>query len=387
MNKRIYIKLIIILSLVALTISACTSKTRIGLDENELNAKSSPEITLEAVSDSETTEAIDFRDGTGREVHLVAKPERIVVAGKATPYVLDIVYLFPQASKNLVGLEVRGFDTQSFLELVDPDVNVKLFLERDSGPEQIAPLKPDLVILKDYSLAKLGAALEEIGLPVMGVNLETPDDFYNDVLALGAIFGDLDRANEIISFYKTKVENVDNLISPISDDKKPDVLFLQYTEDGGDIALKVPPQNYLQTLLVQKSGGNPVWLDQVDQTGGWMIVGLEQIASWNPDKIFVVQYGGDSTEVAANLLKNPLWEGLKSVENNEIYGIPADYASWDLIDPRWILGLEWLATKIQPLETTSLDIKSEVREFYGDLYMLTEAQIEAEIFPKLDELR
>ncbi len=385
MKQQAMINKLLIFVLVAIAITSCIPTN--STPENEKGADNQEAMTSTvSVPANEDSTVLEFTDGTGKIVQLPAAPKRVVVAGKATPYVLDSVYLFPQAAEKLVGLEVRGFDTQAFLELVDPDVNVKSFLERDSGPEQIAPLKPDLVILKDVSLSKLGVALEEIGLPVMGVNLETPDDYYNDIMALGTVFGDIDRANEIISFYHSKVDKVDKLISSISDDKKPDVLVLQYTDEGGETALKVPPANYLQTLMVEKSGGNPVWLNQVNQADSWMIVGLEQIASWNPDKIFVVQYGGDSTAVAANLLKNPLWQGLKSVENKEIFGFPADFASWDLIDPRWILGLEWLATKIHPLETTSLNIETEVREFYGSLYRLTDTQIDDNIFPKLDEL-
>ena len=385
MKKQALINRLLIFVLVAMAITSCIPTNSTPEIEKGADNRETMTSTVSIPANEEST-VLEFTDGTGKKIQLPVAPKRVVVAGKATPYVLDIIYLFPQAAEKLVGLEVRGFDTQAFLELVDPDVNVKSFLERDSGPEQIAPLKPDLVILKDVSLSKLGVALEEIGIPVMGVNLETPDDYYNDIMALGTVFGDIDRANEIISFYHSKVDKVDKLISSISDDKKPDVLVLQYTDDGGETALKVPPANYLQTLMVEKSGGNPVWLNQVNQADSWMIVGLEQIASWNPDKIFVVQYGGDSSAVAANLLENPLWQGLKSVENQEIFGFPADFASWDLIDPRWILGLEWLATKIQPLETTSLNIKTEVREFYGSLYRLTETQIDDSIFPKLDEL-
>lgn len=387
MKIRRLFSMLLLLLLVTGTVSSCVPVEQTLQIDNETSGQSTIVNPESSALGNANASTLEFTDGTGKKIILESEPDRIVVAGKATPYVLDSVYLFPSAAEKLVALEVRGFDTQAFLELVDPQVNVKPFLERDSGPEQIAPQKPDLVIVKDVSLAKLGSALEEIGIPVMGVNLETPDDFYKDLKALGIVFNDTKRADEIISFYKDKVNNVERLLEGIDESTSPKILVLQYSEDGGTIAFKVPPANYLQTIMIKKAGGDPVWEEDAITSDGWMQVGLEQIASWNPDKIFVVNYGGDSNLAAATLLDDPQWQGLKAVENKEIYGYPADYASWDLIDPRWVLGLEWLATKIHPNETNDLNLEVEVKEFYSKLYGLTEAQIETEIIPKLEGLR
>jgi ABC-type Fe3+-hydroxamate transport system substrate-binding protein len=88
-----------------------------------------PEIeTEESVIDPMANTKLMFTDATGKSVSLPDFPQRIIVAGRATPYVLDTLYLFPEAAKKLVALEVRGFDTQAFLELVDPTVQVKKLL-------------------------------------------------------------------------------------------------------------------------------------------------------------------------------------------------------------------------------------------------------------------
>ena len=387
MNIRKLFCLLLLPVLIAGAVNACVPPLQTPQIENDMNDHSTISDTESSSPENTNVNSLEFTDGTGKKIVLASEPERIVVAGKATPYVLDSIYLFPKAAEKLVALEVRGFDTQAFLELVDPQVNVKPFLERDSGPEQIAPQKPDLVIVKDISLAKLGSALEEIGIPVMGVNLETPEGFYKDLQALGIVFDDTQRADDIINFYKNKVKNVEMLLERVDETQKPNVLVLQYSEDGGTVAFKVPPANYLQTLMVKKAGGNPVWEGEALTSDGWMQVGLEQIAAWNPDKVFVVNYSGDLNIAAQALLDDPKWQGLKSVENKEIYGYPADHASWDLIDPRWILGLEWLATRIHPNETNSINMQNEVKEFYQKLYSLTETQIEKAIIPKLEELR
>ena len=369
--------------------------TENNLDETNVD-QNQPEPTI-AVAESQTDEtqsvepventAITFTDGTGREITLPSVPQRIIVAGKATPYVLDTIFLFPDVAEKMAAIELRSFDTQSFLQLVDPDVNIMPMLERDSGPEQIAPYQPDLVILKNISLGKLGSALEEISIPVMGMNLETPEFFYEDIKALGEALGNEARADEIITYYQTIETQIREMMADLPENEKPSVLVLQYSEDGGEISFEVPPASYLQTTMVQKAGGNPIWLDIDTGSDGWIQVGLEQIAVWNPDMVFVVNYGGDSDETAQQLIASPNWVGLKAVENQQIYGYPADFASWDLIDPRWILGQQWLATKIQPECATEIDLMEQVKTFYQEMYGLSEDVINESIAPLLNEIK
>jgi iron complex transport system substrate-binding protein len=378
----------IVFSLIAiLMLSACAPTQGTFMKENPSEPEMDQSEAVQPQPEDPVVISMEFVDATGRKVSLPNLPERIVVAGKATPYVLDTIYLFPDAAKKLAALEVRGFDTQAFLELVDPNVNVKNMLERDAGPEQIAPYQPDLVIVKNISLGQLGAALEEISIPVMGLNLETPAYFYEDIRALGKVFDNTTRAEEIIAYYQDIETQINEMMTGLQDSERPSVLVLQYSEDGGEISFKVPPASYLQTTMVQNAGGNPIWLEVDGGADGWIQVGLEQIAVWNPEVIFIVNYAGDSVETAGQLLQSPTWEGLLAVENGQVYGFPADYASWDLIDPRWILGQQWLATIIQPELTNDIDLISQVKSFYQELYLLSETQIEESVIPRLDEIK
>ena len=152
-----------------LILSACAPTQSTVIEVNPSEPEINQTEAVQPVDTAPVATSLEFMDATGRKVSLPNFPERIVVAGKATPYVLDTIYLFPDAAKKLAALEVRGFDTQAFLELADPNVTVKNMLERDAGPEQIAPHQPDLVIVKNISLGQLGAALEEISIPVMGL--------------------------------------------------------------------------------------------------------------------------------------------------------------------------------------------------------------------------
>ena len=101
-------------------------------------------------------------------------PERIVIAGKAVFMITDALYLFPEARQRVVAMPGSAVQfSSSFLSLIDPAFSTeKTFLEGQVGPEQIAPTQPDVVLMKSYMKGSLGDPLEQLGIPVVYVELE-----------------------------------------------------------------------------------------------------------------------------------------------------------------------------------------------------------------------
>ena len=329
-----------------------------------------------------TDQPIEITDSTGHSVVLDSTPENIAIVGKATIMVQDAIYLFEDAVEKVVALENRNQSAYSFLPVVDPGVSDKTIFEKNIGPEQIAAVKPDLILMKSSMADKLGEPLEQLSLPVIYLDLETPEVFYEDIIVLGQVFGQPERADEIVNYYQDRVFLVENLVSGIEENQKPTVLILEYSDKGGEVAFKVPPVSWLQTQLVELAGGDPVW-KELEISGGWTIVNLEQVAAWNPDKIFIIDYSGKASEVKSDLLNNPVWSNFRAVENDQLFAFGYDFYSWDQPDTRWILGLQWLATKIHPDLTTEIDILEEVNQFYSVLYNMDPETITAEVLPIL----
>lgn len=321
-------------------------------------------------------------DALGRSVPFESPPQKFIIAGRATPLIINAFYLFPEASQALTGLELRSQSAAEFLTLIDPTYSNKTTLERNSGPEQIAPIETDGVILKSFMAEQLGTPLEQLGLPVVYVDLETPEQYTRDITTLGQLLGNPERAREILNFYQQRVDQVTEAMASLSEEQKPDVLLLQYSDRGGEIAFNVPPAIWLQTSMVEMAGGKPVWTEAAE-AGGWTVVNLEQIAAWNPEQVYVVSYFTDPTEIVAQLKADATWQELQAVQNDQIYGFPNDFVSWDQPDPRWILGLQWLATKIQPEQASDIDLRQAINDFYSQMYGLDQATIEAEIMPQL----
>jgi len=324
-------------------------------------------------------------DALGRSVSFDAPPQRIVVAGKAIFMLADALYMFPAGVERVVTLPSGAQSIGDFLSLVDPAFNQKTFLENNAGPEQIAAAQPDVVILKSYMAEKLGTPLEQLGIPVIYIDLETPAQYQRDLTTLGQLLGTPERAAAILDFYQQRVDQVSQAMAGLSDDEKPRVLLVQYSDKGSTVAFKVPPTGWIQTMLVEMAGGTPIW-GEAAIGGGWTIVSFEQIAAWDPDQIFVIDYFGDPQQVVDTINADPQWQSLSATENGQLYAFPKDFYSWDQPDPRWILGLEWLATKIQPDRMERIDMRQEINQFYTETYGLTPTTIENKVMPKVQGL-
>jgi iron complex transport system substrate-binding protein len=327
-------------------------------------------------------EPITVVDALGNEITFEKLPERIAIAGRATALIAHSMYMFPEAIDRLAAVEDRVQRDLSFYRVVDPSFDDKLLLERNAGPEQIIPSNPDVVLMKSYLAESLGEPIEQLGIPVIYLDLETPEQFERDIAVIGKLLGNSARAEQIISFYSDRSQQIASVIAAIPEAEYPDVLLMQYSDRGGEIAFNVPSGEWLQTSMIELAGGNPVWLDAAEG-GGWTIVGFEQIAAWDPEVVFVIYYFSDPTPIVESLKEDANWQQLQATQNNELYAFPGDFLSWDQPDPRWILGLTWLTTTLHPEESDSINFQAEIMTFYQEMYGLSTESIESEIMPRL----
>ena len=137
-------------------------------------------------------------DALERQVRLPAAPQRIVITGKGLFMIADAAYIFPGVADKIVGLGNAGQGASNFISMIDPNYVQKATLANDASTEQIAALHPDLVILKSYLAESMGKPIETLGIPVVYVDFETPEQYNRDLLILGKVFGDEARAAKIV---------------------------------------------------------------------------------------------------------------------------------------------------------------------------------------------
>jgi iron complex transport system substrate-binding protein len=126
----------------------------------------------------------------------------------------------------------------------------------------------------------------------------------------------------------------------------------------------------------------PIW-KEFELGEGWTKVSLEQIAAWNADQIYLISYTGNPQEIVAELYTDSQWLALKAVQDKSLYAFPKDYYSWDQPDPRWILGLSWLAWRMHPQETGEFDTILSAREFFNRWYGIDQATFDQYLLPRL----
>lgn len=339
--------------------------------------------TVTAATLPEALSEISMTDATGQNLVFPAPPERVTVAGKASQMIIHALYLFPEAVERVIAMEQRMQRNLSMLPLIDPNFDTKDQFERDAAAEQIAPVQPDVVLMKTYMADKLGSPLEQIGIPVAYMDLESPDQFFRDIEAIGAMFDNPERVEEIKSFYQVRLDELQDGVAGIDPGDLPDVLLLQYSDRSGEVAFNVPSASWLQTTMVSNAGGTPMWRDAAEG-GGWTLVNFEQIAAWDPDVIILVNYTGDPGEVVQNLKEDSNWNALRATKDGQLYAFPGDFLSWDQPDTRWILGQLWLAKVIHPDLFSEWDMLDQAREFYTELYKLDEATFETDVAPLIN---
>jgi iron complex transport system substrate-binding protein len=374
-------KILITFLLAASLLAACTPATNPSQPPTESSPQSAAQPPAAEVQQAEPA-GYTVIDSLGREVSFETPPQRIVIAGKAHIMIIDPLYAFPEASQRVVAFSKVGQGSGDFTRIIDTDYAAKTILDIDASTEQIAAAQPDVVLLKSYLADTVGKPLEELNIPVIYLDFETPEQYMKDIDTLGQLFQNPQRAEAIKTFYAEQSSRISQRTAERKDEDKPRVLLLYYSERDGEVAFNIPPLGWIQTLLVEMGGGIPVWKD-VEIGKGWTKVGLEQIAAWDADQIYVTTYQGDIEQVIATIKADPKWQTLRAVQDGKLYAFPVDYYSWDQPDTRWALGLTWLAAKMNPQLFADLDMEQEVRNFYKTLYNLDDAAIDENIFARI----
>jgi iron complex transport system substrate-binding protein len=336
--------------------------------------------TLTACRPGVAATPVTVTDALGRTVGFEALPENIAIGGRANFMLNNAIYLFPEAPERVSALAHSTQAASTFVQLLDPEAEAKTRFAPDAAAEELASAQPDLVLLKSYMKESVGDTLEQLDIPVVYLDLETPEQYERDLAILGTLLDNEERAREVWAYYEEILQRAANATAGLTDAQKPRVLLLQYSDRGGDVAFRVPPASWIQTQMVMLAGGDPVWLEAA-QGGGWATVNLEQIAAWNADQIYIINYFGSAVEVVERLQQDPQWSEMRAVQAGQLIPFAGDLNSWDQADSRWGLGLLWLGTQIQPERFADVDIEAETIHFFETYYGLDRAIIEAELLP------
>ncbi len=306
-------------------------------------------MLLIAVSFCVLTFSITIVDSSGRRVDVTSPVRKVFSDYSLVP---PFIYMLGEGDK-FIGSYFFGW---KFYTLVDNNLNSKLKYGKRVPVETIIALKPDVYITRFSAVdTKERKQIAEMGIPVVGLNFESVENILSSIEILGKIFGKEEKVKEIRDYYVQIYEDVLNKTKLLKN--KPKVLIVYYV--GKSKVLKTFGGDMFQSVLLDIAGGVSVSKDLKYK----VTINAEQILKWNPDYIFVMQYGNAPERVKDLLLSDPVLKEVSAVKKGHVYMVPSDGENWIDPCPKWGLGLYWMAKVLHP-ELFDVDLKKFAEDFY-----------------------
>ncbi len=295
-------------------------------------------------------------DARGKEVKVPVPVRRVVsLYGLAPPF----LYLLGAGDRFYGGW---SFGTP-FYELVDPNFSRKVALGKSLSVEEIVKVHPQLVLATTWGRMKREVnQLESLGIPVLCIRVESIDDIYSTLKALGKALQAEERANEVIKYYNSVLSKVESRVSKATE--RPKVLVLYYS--GKHHSLMTFGGDMFQSKLIELAGGVSVTKDLI----GKKSVNVEQVIKWDPDYIVIIQYRVSAEKVIKIIESDPAWKVVKAVKEGRVYVVPYDGENWIDPCPKWALGLLWLAKVLHPDLFKDVNVTEVAAQFYKEFFNL-----------------
>ena len=351
MKKRTLAALLVLLLLTQL-LAGCGTKPQ----EPDNRAPGQPDPQIPPSLPEQPPEApgpITVTDQAGREVTLDKPAETIV----SCYYLVTASLLTLGQKEKIVGIEMKA-DTRELYRLCAPE-----FLDlpgvgsgKETNIEAIAALAPDLVLLPKKQL-EAAETLAGLGIPTVLVEPETYASFNEMIALLGALCGCESAAADLTAYYDGVVRRVTDLTR---DAERPTVYL------AGEAAyLRSCAGGMYQREMIEMAGGICVSAELEGRS--WMNISAEQLAAWDPEVIFVVQYAQYTLDDIRN---DPALSGIRAVAENRLHIIPSPIEAWDYPQPSSILGLLWMTHILHPDLISWEDYLTEAQSFYRTYFDL-----------------
>ena len=253
------------------------------------------------------------------------------------------------------GEKIKGIGkTEDFLEVLEPGLADCVDVGKGVADiEALAELNPDIFFHKSHDPETL-EAVEALGIPSVGIDVETPEAMLVALDVLGKVCGEQEKAQKLREYYDAKLADADERTAGI-EEKKTAVIM------GSSIG-KVADATMLQGEMIERAGGINV-AAELDATELWPTAGAEQIFAWNPDYIFIS--GSESAVYGVDdILNDPAWSEMNAVKNKNVYVMPAAVDSWEFPGVMSTLGIDYMMHIMYPELMTDQELEQRVDEFY-----------------------
>ena len=372
------------------TAPAAPAATEAPAPVEEAPAEEAPADAAPAASETDTRTVTDV---LGREVEIPAELKAVACPG--LPSTRMVVYAGALD-------RIAGVTQNEKMELVcapcsdvNHDVLFPLPVIGSGWPnseiyqEELVVLDPDAIILFTSDPAQADELQEQTGIPVLAVFATDymTEDFAATMNFLGDVFGTKDHTDALLAYVQACIEDLDSRTKNIPDEEKPTVYygavsFRGYNGIDATYAHYNPFDMIHARNVADETGGN-----------GAMTVEKEQVATWDPDILFINQEGPTLGILKSDFETNPdFYRELSAVQNGQVYGQLAYNCVYTNIELS-LVNTYFAATVIYPEQFADVDFDAKADEiltmFLGEngpsfMDMMDEAGLSYQHFAMFD---
>lgn len=367
MKKKRALLLLLTALMVMMLFAGCGSSG--NKDSSASSAASSSSSQAE-----QTSGKLTFTDQADRKVTVQLPVKRMVVLQHHS---IDILCQLGAQDK-IVGVESKWEgDLGDYIKTVFPEIeNMETPGDLTSwNVEQIASLKPDVVIAASQADEDAIQKVEDLGIPVVVVSLRSEgrqksaqspelkdaDKAYTEgcewaVKTLGRLAGKSEKADELWNFCMESRKMVSDAVGDIKDsDKVTSFAACEGDQTYGD-------DKYVGCMLNRAGGVNVAAKD----IKGYKSYSMEQLAVWDPEVIFVQDRYKD---VYDSFTTDSKYSFLQAVKNKKVILAPYWTKPWGNPDADSIaLGELWMAHQFYPDKISADTVKERADKFYKEFY-------------------
>ena len=220
--------------------------------------------------------------------------------------------------------------------------------------ELAVSLEPDVIFVWTWdSNYNADEIQEKSQVPTIAVCGYQDDLWVTDMFRImGAVTGKDEKARDLITYTKEKVNEITDITSEIPDEDKPVVYC---TAGSGKITSCCGALS-----CIEFAGG----LNAVEFTGSSFQISKEQVIKLNPDVILIL-FG--SQEMISEVLSDPVLQNVNAVKNGRVYSIRIGLNGWGALGAQ-LSSLNYLAKLFHPDKFEDLDVEEEGNEIMEHLY-------------------
>ncbi len=323
-------------------------------------------------------------DHTGTEIEIPEQIDRVVISSILP---LPSVYCYFNGSADgLIGIHPSSMAAaeNSYLTTVYPEISeadTSFVANGEINIEQLMALKPDVVF---YSAANTderemydNAGIKAIGFSTTMADFNCIETFAGWIDLLGQIYGESDKANEMINYGRNVEASVLEKTRTLNDDEKPRVLILFNYGNG---TITASGSKFFGQYWIESAGG----INVASELSGQAEINMEQIYEWNPDMIFITNFSAVLPEdLYNNAIDGHDWSQVKAVQDGQVYKFPLGMYRWFPPSSDTPLTLMWLAKTIQPELFADVAMNEEIKNYFWQYYnaKLTDEDVETIYHP------